>query len=357
MRFVSTLAALFCLLLNTQDADAKIWRVNNNNGVQADFTTLDAAHAGASSGDTLHLEGSPNTYGGTTLTKKLFIVGPGYYLDQHPQTQAFAQSAKVDRIDINVGAEGSVLMGLDFRGSTIYVYCSDIIFRRNRFFSTSGTNEDHAGGLISINYHSNNGNIAVNNIVISQNFGVKVDVNRASTGILITNNFMDMGSAYGEQTAGAILTLHSSAIALVQNNIFRRGKVTANNSNFTNNIMVNGFFEGTGNLVSNNLASGTQFGSANGNLQNVDMSTVFIGSGTGVSIDGQWKLKVGSPAIGAGYGSTSAKPVDAGIFSGNTPYVLAGQPSMPAIYFFENQPVGSNTDPIDVNIKVKSAGN
>ncbi|RZL18408.1 MAG: hypothetical protein EOO96_27415 [Pedobacter sp.] len=87
------------------------------------------------------------------------------------------------------------------------------------------------------------------------------------------------------------------------------------------------------------------------------MGTVFIGKGTGISSDGQWKLKAGSPAIGAGYGSTPTTPIDAGMFSGNTPYVLAGQPSMPSIYFFENQPVGSNSDPIDVTIKVKSAGN
>jgi len=67
-----------------------------------------------------------------------------------------------------------------------------------------------------------------------------------------------------------------------------------------------------------------------------------------------FKLKAGSPALGAGYGSTAQNPVDAGMYGGSTPYVLSGIPAIPSIYFFANQPVGSNSDPIDVQIKVRS---
>jgi hypothetical protein len=118
--------------------------------------------------------------------------------------------------------------------------------------------------------------------------------------------------------------------------------------------MYTGYFSGTGNLVSNNIGNSTQFGTSNGNQSNVTMTNVFTGTG---SADQGFLLKVGSPAIGAGYGSTLASPVDCGIFGGNTPYVVAGQVNMPAIYFFDNSPTGSNTDPIKVTVKVKSAGN
>jgi hypothetical protein len=182
-------------------------------------------------------------------------------------------------------------------------------------------------------------------------------VNNPSTGILITNNFIAVDGWQGDGSGGTCLGTHASAIVLVQNNIFRRGKIIAYNSNFTNNIMVNGFFEGTGNLYSNNIASGTQFGTANGNQDNVVMTNVFVGAGTGVSTDGQWKLKAGSPALGAGYGSTAQNPIDAGMYSGQNSYILAGMPPMPAVYSFEVQPIGSNSDPIDVKVKVKSAGN
>lgn len=351
----AALTAFFFFAAST--ANAKIWRVNNNTNVAADFTTLLAAHTAASSGDTLHLEGSPTSYGSLTCTKKLFIVGPGFFLDENPGSQALLQTAKVDNIVFQDGSAGSVITGLDFRSSDVSVRSHDIIIRRNKFTSPSGANIDYFCGTISVGYLSSNSNIPVNNVIISQNYGVSIGISHASSGILITNNFIARNGHEGETATSNALYAHPNAIILVQNNIFRRGKIVANNSNFINNIMVAGSLEGTGNLVSNNIGSGTQFGATNGNQSNIAMTTVFAGAGPGVSTDGQWKLKAGSPASGAGYGSTAQTPVDAGMFSGHTPYVLAGLASMPAIYHFENQPVGSNADPIDVTIKVKSAGN
>lgn len=48
---------------------AKIWRLNNNPGITADFTSLQAAHDGAASGDTLYLESSPSSYATLSCTK------------------------------------------------------------------------------------------------------------------------------------------------------------------------------------------------------------------------------------------------------------------------------------------------
>jgi hypothetical protein len=67
----------------------------------------------------------------------------------------------------------------------------------------------------------------------------------------------------------------------------------------------------------------------------------------GNSTDGQWQLKVGSPAIGAGEGGT-----DIGMFGGEYPYVLSGLPPIPAIYGLDAQSLPSNT--LDVNLKAKS---
>ena len=147
------------------------------------------------------------------------------------------------------------------------------------------------------------------------------------------------------------MQLNPNTVAIIKNNIFRRGTLTAYNSNITNNIMFLGFLAGSGNLISNNIGSSTQFGSTDGNKQNIDMATVFESTG---SYDAYFKLKAGSPAIGAGYGSTAQTPVDCGMFGGSGSYVLSGIPAIPSIYFFANQPVGSNSDPIDVQVKVRS---
>jgi hypothetical protein len=350
------LCVLFIAVGNIYFGYAKIWRVNNNPGVAADFTTLQAAHNGAASGDTVHLEGSPNSYGSLTCTKKLFIVGPGYFLGENPGTQALQQSAQVGPFTLNVGSAGTVITGLDFRLNGINVYSNDIFIRRNYFGSQANGLFDYQTGQINLLYLSNSGgNVAVSNIIITQNFGVKISATfSAMTSLIITNNYLAADGYIGDGNMNPCLTLHSNTVALIQNNIFRRGTVQVNNSSLFNNIMYSGSFSGTGNLVSNNIANGTQFGTDNGNKNNEIMSSVFMLTG---SPDNQWKLKAGSPAIGGGFGSTAQDPIDCGVFGGNTPYVLAGQPSMPAIYYFSNQPIGSNIDPINVTIKVKSAGN
>ncbi|MDZ7649737.1 MAG: hypothetical protein U5K54_22755 [Cytophagales bacterium] len=68
---------------------AKIWIVDSNPGsASKDFVNLQEAHDGASTGDTLYLIGSGVSYITTTvtLTKRLVIFGPGYFLN-NPDTQ------------------------------------------------------------------------------------------------------------------------------------------------------------------------------------------------------------------------------------------------------------------------------
>ena len=345
---------LLAISIFSFSASAKIWRVNNNSGVNADFTTLQAAHDGASSADTLHVEASATTYGSATFTKKLVVIGTGFYLDQNPNTQATKQTSLVSSITLYAGASGSVITGIDFGNGSITVYASDVVIKRNKFAQAYTTNFDYYTGSINTYTNYQGDNAPVSNIVISQNFGVSISINNASTGILISNNYISYYSYAGDATAANVLNLNVNASGIIQNNIIRRGKVTVNNSTVTNNIMIAGTYSGTGNLVSNNLANESQFGTENNNKANINMASVFLGSGADISDDGQWKLASGSPAIGAGYGSTAQNPVDAGIFSGHTPFVLSGMPAVPSIYSFENKPVGSNSDPITVTIKVKS---
>ena len=65
----------------------------------------------------------------------------------------------------------------------------------------------------------------------------------------------------------------------------------------------------------------------NNNQNGVDMNTVFVNyNGTD---DASFVLRAGSPAIGAGSGTP---PGDLGAFGGSSPFRLALQPVIPAIY-------------------------
>jgi hypothetical protein len=343
MKKLSILIAVVTIVSNA--AFAKIWRVNNNPGVNADFTTLQAAHNGAAAGDTIYLESSATSYGGLNSSKKLAIIGTGYFLGQNQELQAFTLPSTVGQIVMSAGSSGSVLQGLNFNGSNLYVDVNDIVVQRNFFGVINGNNPDsYYPGTLSIRSNASN-------ILVSQNFALSLTVDGSSIGLLFSNNYFTLAYQYGDATTQNSVNLSSAAIAILKNNIFRRGQIIAYNSNISNNIMYAGFLGGSGNLISNNIGNSTQFGTADGNKSNVDMSTVFELTG---SFDAAWKLKVGSPAIGAGYGSTVPNPVDCGIYGGSTAYVLSGIPAIPSIYFFANQPVGSNSDPIKVQIKVKS---
>jgi len=347
--------AFFLVLFTAVNAEAKIWRVNNNVGIAADFTTLQLAHNAAAAGDTIYLEGSTNHYGTLTATKQLTIIGPGYFLDMIPNSQVGLQSAKVENMTLNVGAAGTVIMGVDFYGNSLTINCNDVTIRKNKFSSPASNDPLYWPGTITLNYVNNNSNNpGVSNIIIAQNFGVTISATKPSNNILITNNIITYAANHGENTTSACIDGGQNTVMLIQNNIIRRARVNVFGSTITNNIMVAGSFIPNNNLYSNNIGSGTQFGTENGNQSNVAMTTVFAGTG---APDEAYRLKPGSPAIGAGYGSTASNPIDCGIYSGSLPYVVAGLVNMPVIYFFNNQPIGSNTDPIKVNVKVRAVGN
>ncbi|MEQ1587304.1 MAG: hypothetical protein ABL895_15550, partial [Cyclobacteriaceae bacterium] len=120
---------LTCLLLLSIASFGKIWIVDNNVGSTAkDFTSLMEAHDGASAGDTLYLIGSPNNYKSynndvtNIITKRLVIIGPGYFLNENPNTQVSPTTSYFttvlfcnEEIEFAPGSEGSIMMGLVIR--------------------------------------------------------------------------------------------------------------------------------------------------------------------------------------------------------------------------------------------------
>ena len=69
---------------------ANCWRLNNNPAINADFRTFAEAHDAAAAGDTIYVEGNGNEahYGNIQISKKLIIIGPGYFLNENDSTYA-----------------------------------------------------------------------------------------------------------------------------------------------------------------------------------------------------------------------------------------------------------------------------
>ncbi len=319
------LILLLLIFIAVNTASAKIWRVNNT-GVATDFTTPQAAvnAAGVVDGDTIHIEPSGTGYGNIILTKRLIIIGNGYFLgtsgsNSNPDLQANPAASTIGDLYVSSGGSNSVIMGLTM--NTAYIgYLSSVnnlLFRRNRvitsvYFYTAGST-----------------NVQVMQCYIDGS----VAQSSTHTNVLIANNIIIQGSIFDADDNGTF-----------QNNIMHATGVAYSSSfqNFTlrSNILVAGSISSLTNcIVEFNLSYSTQFGTANGNQQNIVMTNVFNGYPTiGInSFDGRFTLKTGSPAIAAGYGS-----VDCGAY-GNVPaYVKSGMPDVPSIYKLSVPPIVTN---------------
>ncbi|MCF8298579.1 MAG: hypothetical protein K9J13_13610 [Saprospiraceae bacterium] len=327
--------SLALMLTTSLSLFATKYRVNNNTGADADFTTITSAVSGASSGDTLYVEGSSVSYGTFTLTKKLYLFGPGYFLTLNPETQANPASAIFETINLNGGSSGSLLTGL-YINSRLYIDDDNIIIKRN-FIGNNG---------ILVNDNNFNIMILQNYISCNSYYESSIEVETNCSNVFIQNNFIHRGTA-GYQNA---LIIAGTSTAIISNN-YIRGNIEIRNSNFTNNILSWGGIISSNSSYHKNIGNSTQFpiDTANSvfNLQNIDMATVF--EETAASSDGKKILKAGSPAIGYGVGG-----VDCGIFGGSDPYVLSGIPAIPAIYFFTAPSSGSSSTGLPVNVKIKS---
>jgi len=299
-------------------ANANKWRVNNTPGIDADFTTFKAAHDGASSGDTLYFEGSPTAYGtNDTITKQLVIIGPGYFLNENDTTQAYVVSAKMHGLAFLPGSAGSVVAGMHFTWS-VDLGANNITIERNfiNFFL-------HLYAYVDDSY------LGCANCIIKQNYitaAIQGTDYAAASNILISNNIMEERMRF-----------YSNSSAIIENNIIISSSYTecidVHNSTIRNNIVVGTIDTNTGNLIENNLT-------------NITQSDVFILTG---STDGQYKLKDGSPAIGAGHSG-----VDCGIFGGSQPYVLSGIPAGPHIFDASVSTSGSTESGLPVTLKIKT---
>ena len=314
---LSVAATLICSI-----SFAKIWRVNNNAGVTADFTTAQAAHNGAAAGDTIHLEPSVTSYGALTTTKKLTWISTGNFISVHPGLQYSGTPGTMDGVTVNAGSENSV-----FSCNAGYFYCSasNITFLRcfilNSYLYITGANNCAILNcyINAAIYVQGAKNTIINNNIIANYISVD-----ATSSAVIVNNVMNTTSS------GGVLISNSQ----IQNNIIDQesGSVYT----FTNCT------------VNNNIANDASLPTGNGNNNSVDMTTVFVNSNG--TTDADFVLKTGgtNPAIGTGYGG-----VNMGAYAGGSPFVSALQPAIPAIYQI-TAPAAPNGNTMNVTFSTKS---
>ena len=284
MKKVMLILAAACL---TAAANAKILRVSNVSGSSAPYSSIEAAHDAASSGDTIMLDVSNIRYGTntTTLTKRLVIIGAGYWLRENGIVDEGMGSSKVQLF--HVKAEGTVIKGIEL--DALYIEAPKVIVNRCKIGSTG----------IGLEKGSDN-------CVISQNFISGALTSRGGSSvrtnfIQITNNIFSFTST-GASSFGGFANSH------IAYNTFRTSQLYVggtNNSTFENNIVqtIKDVNDGS-NSYANNYETNIIHTQATNDFIDKDYLTLEI------------------PAdVVSKYGA----------FAGDSPYVLAGVPSGPVI--------------------------
>lgn len=306
---------------------AKIWRVNNNAGITADFTTFNGAATSASvlAGDTLYIEPSNTVYntGSFTLTKRLVVIGPGFFLDPantttpgNPGLQVTTEDSEISFMRLGAGSDGTRFLGVTIAGAIYFNGASNISFEKVYFptgihfengtndactirkcFFNNGVNISNATAAVITNFVCEN-NIFYNGAYLSL-------TNLSGSGNIVRNNSV---------VGGNLFTLTNTYVA---NNIFAIG----GQSSFTNCTIKNNLFQ----------IAQTLPGTATGNQLSVNMANVYVGGTTG-SLDSRAALKAGSPAVAAGLTIGAVVTPDCGAFGATDPYKLSGIPNIPSIY-------------------------
>jgi hypothetical protein len=311
-------AFLTCLCLT---AFARIWRVNNNAGVNADFTTLAPAIAAAADDDIIYVEPSATSYdedATVVINKRLKIIGNGSFLSSHPGLQVNSNDSKFTNTSFSfvTGSEGSSICGIWIMGLTIFPNVNNITIQRCRI---------DASGIYVILDHSN---ISILENWVSGNIG-SVGTG-AVTNFLIRNNIVK-----------GYMDIKTNDVATIENNTIGSGTYISLNLNGNtttavfNNILSGSagspaVIGGAGGTFSNNICSDNSIPNTNSNQLNVDLTTVLVAFP--FNSDNDAKLKVGSPAINVGLFGTGD---DIGAFNDGTnrPTFIVGLiPPYPTVY-------------------------
>lgn len=356
------LIAVGTALLFSNGITAKTWRVNNqsnyNNTSQWGenyggtpafpvFRQINEAvqNANVMDGDTLHIEGSTLVYDDAIITKRLVIIGPGYFLTENPKVSNNTYDAQIGRVTFNTGSKSSQIIGMNiiYDGSSVdgyvYVNVDQITVKRCRMergvrFATL-LNEVYilqnffAASANAIYTNGNNSFVPPQDIIFNNNICLSKLIWDGWNIVECNNNVFD-----GPPNQ---LNLEFNTGSF-QNNILKSAGMTANINGGTNN-----------NVQYNTVSNSGVFNGTTGNIWEPNMTALFMTNNT---TDGNYQLQAGASSNVPGSDGS-----ERGAFGGTAQtnrYRLSGLGAIPVIYTVSTTGVAEPNTGLLVNIKART---
>jgi hypothetical protein len=349
---LSTVVAIAALLLNSLPSNATVWRVNNNpnytQGCNHCFSSLQVANDTSivMAGDTVHIEASSIDYVGSgtneiMLSKKLIILGPGYFLNQNLNLQKNAVSATIRKLNFMPGSDFSIVKGVSFYwGSNIYgveifnvsnILIESCYFVKGIKFSNNNPISDITlkKCYITTVLNSTNASSISNLLITNCYFGDDVDLYQA-------------GLSRSGQIAHCVISSSNNNYIDISSSIdFYNNIANINTFNPNNN--------GTANIHDNIFIVSLPVWLNGGNNIAMANATVFPSTGSPDSILNVNPIGICPQCYTAFPGNETF-----GMFGGVDPYRLGGIPNIPAIYQLQSPLNVIQGTPVNVNISTRS---
>lgn len=328
---------LFCFLLLPSFLSAAIITVDNKHPYVGNFKTLQEAHDAANNGDIIYVSPSLVRYDGIIVTKQLTFYGVGFDITENVGGALTPTASISGSMIFAAGSSGSQLEGFD-GCFYIEINTSNITIKRNDLWRIT-INTEGQGSSILQNYINNINNPDFTTLYVSD-----------ATNVLIANNEIINIRGYPSDDAWRYNAVHGGSDLVVKNNVIKVfGQAwTSNSSQITNNIIIavggTGNIQGNNNFISYNMSSVNSLPARNGNMNNIDMNTVFIDIGSY-----NFHLLPNSPAKGAGENGA-----DMGLYGGDLSYIDSGFPSLPSILQLHGDLTAAPGTGLNIEFKAKS---
>ena len=311
---IKTLMAATLLAVAAANANAASWRINSATTKKPHFADINAAMASSDvvAGDTLYLDPGCLLTSTQNVTKRVTIVGTGYFLTGTPHLAASVTGA------VYMKAEGSKMEGVEI-AAKLYIAANNVTIERCKLrgVTYSGSNAQYA--IIRQCYCDLNSNSTdrilgagtasttsaywtIENCIIFKSNDT--DPIRYLLAPVIRNNYICEGYSSNSATVAYVTN------AIIQNNILINTKfMTDGGAPYTASgcVVTNNVWHAESQTYPDNIVIGTNTEDA-----------VFALQGTN---DQRYTLKEGSPAIGA-----ATDGGDCGPTGGLYPYVPSGFP-------------------------------
>ncbi len=230
---------LFLVVISCSVSQATVRTVNNYITNSAQFSTVQPAITASATNDTIYLHGSPVSYGDFTITKRLVIIGAGYFLSNTINNYTtLVGHITIDTVSVNQALSGLTLQGLTINGQ----------------IANAGT--DRANNVLIDRCKVSNTFITGSNWIIKNSFGSpSFTISSISSNVLISNNIFQalyLGN-------GSSLISYASGVKVSNNEL---GYFSMSGCFYilcVNNIVKNFLTNGTSSVANNTFSRNITF--------------------------------------------------------------------------------------------------